>query len=160
MFVKSEIHFAMEIVNAVSTLSEKKIGGLITIEREDGLGVYIERGVTINSNISSNLISTIFWPGTPLHDGAVVVQEFKIAAAGCLFPLTENENISKSCGTRHRAGIGITEETDAISIIVSEETGLVSVAVGGVLDEDITPDQLRKKLEGFSTNTVTENRGG
>jgi diadenylate cyclase len=160
MFVKSEIHFAMEIVNAVSTLSEKKIGGLITIEREDGLGVYIERGVTINSNISSNLISTIFWPGTPLHDGAVVVQEFKIAAAGCLFPLTENENISKSCGTRHRAGIGITEETDAISIIVSEETGLVSVAVGGVLDEDITPDQLRKKLEGFSTDTVTENRGG
>ena len=150
----------MEIVNAVSTLSEKKIGGLITIEREDGLGVYIERGVTINSNISSNLISTIFWPGTPLHDGAVVVQEFKIAAAGCLFPLTENENISKSCGTRHRAGIGITEETDAISIIVSEETGLVSVAVGGVLDEDITPDQLRKKLEGFSTDTVTENRGG
>ncbi len=150
----------MEILNAVTTLSEKKIGGLITIEREDGLGVYIERGVKINSNISSNLISTIFWPGTPLHDGAVIVQEFRIAAAGCLFPLTENENILTTCGTRHRAGIGITEETDAISIIVSEETGLISVAIGGVLDEDVTPDELRKKLEELSTDTVTENRSG
>jgi diadenylate cyclase len=158
MFVKAEIHIANEIVNAVTALSENKIGGLITIEREDGLGVYIERGVKINSNISSDLMSTIFWPGTPLHDGAVIVQEFKIAAAGCLFPLTENENISKTCGTRHRAGIGITEETDAISIIVSEETGLVSVAVGGMLDEDVTPAELREKLEGLSTDTVTENR--
>ena len=158
MFVKSEIHFAKEIINAVTALSDKRIGGLITIEREDGLGVYIERGVRINSNISSNLISTIFWPGTPLHDGAVIIQEYKIAAAGCLFPLTENENISKTCGTRHRAGIGITEETDAISIIVSEETGLISVAAGGILDEDVTPDQLRKKLEGLSTDIVTADR--
>jgi diadenylate cyclase len=124
------------------------------------LGIYIERGVKINSDISSDLISTIFWPGTPLHDGAVIIQGFKIAAAGCLFPLTENENISKTCGTRHRAGIGITEETDAISIIVSEETGLVSVAVGGVLSEDVTSDELKEKLEELSTNTVTENRSG
>jgi diadenylate cyclase len=160
MFVKAEIHIVNEIVNTVTALSEKRIGGLITIERDDGLGIYIERGVKINSNISSDLISTIFWPGTPLHDGAVIIQEFKIAAAGCLFPLTENENISKTCGTRHRAGIGITEETDAISIIVSEETGLVSVAVGGMLNEDVTPDELRKKLEGLSTGTVTENRSG
>lgn len=160
MFVKSEVHVAKEIINAVTALSDKRIGGLVTIEREDGLGVYIERGVKINSNISSNLISTIFWPGTPLHDGAVIIQEYKIAAAGCLFPLTENENISKTCGTRHRAGIGITEETDAISIIVSEETGLVSVAVGGILDEDVTPDELRKKLEGLSTDTDTANRSG
>ncbi len=158
MFVKSEIHFANEIINAVTALSDKRIGGLITIEREDGLGVYIERGIRINSNISSNLISTIFWPGTPLHDGAVIIQEYKIAAAGCLFPLTENENISKTCGTRHRAGIGITEETDAISIIVSEETGLVSVAAGGILDEDVTSDELRKKLKGLSTNIVIADR--
>ncbi len=160
IFVKSEVHVAKEILNAVAALSDKKIGGLITIEREDGLGVYIERGIKINSSISSNLISTIFWPGTPLHDGAVIIQEFKIAAAGCLFPLTDNENISNSCGTRHRAGIGITEETDAISIIVSEETGLVSVAVGGILDEDVAPEELRKKLEGFSTDTITEKRSG
>ncbi len=160
MFIKAEIQIANEIVTAVTALSDKRTGGLITIERDDGLGIYIERGVKINSDISSDLISTIFWPGTPLHDGAVIIQGFKIAAAGCLFPLTENENISKTCGTRHRAGIGITEETDAISIIVSEETGLVSVAVGGVLSEDVTSDGLKEKLEELSTNTVTENRSG
>ncbi len=141
MFVKAEIHITKEIIKAVTTLSENKIGALITIEREDGLGVYVEGGIKINSNINSDLINTIFWPGTPLHDGAIIIQEFKIAAAGCLFPLSENENISKSYGTRHRAGIGITEESDAISIIVSEETGLVSVAVGGMLNEDVTQDE-------------------
>ena len=95
MFVKSEIQVTKEIVKAVTTLSKNKIGGLITIEREDGLDHYIEGGTKINSNISSDLINTIFWPGTPLHDGAVIVQELRIAAAGCLFPLTENDNISK-----------------------------------------------------------------
>jgi len=160
MFVKSEIQVAKEIVRAVTALSENKIGGLITIEREDGLDNYIEGGIKVDSNISSDLISTIFWPGTPLHDGAVIVQEMKIAAAGCLFPLTENDNISKSCGTRHRAGIGITEETDALSIIVSEETGFISVAVGGTLKEDVTPDELRKVLEEMSTDTVGEERSG
>ena len=152
IFVKTEIQVTKEIVKAVTSLSDNKIGGLITIEREDGLGNYIESGIEINSNITSDLISTIFWPGTPLHDGAVIVQEVKIAAAGCLFPLTESDNISKSCGTRHRAGIGITEETDALSIIISEETGLVSVAVGGTLKEDITPEELRKVLDEVSTN--------
>ncbi len=160
MFVKSEIQVAKEIVRAVTALSENKIGGLITIEREDGLDNYIEGGIKINSNISSDLISTIFWPGTPLHDGAVIVQEVKITAAGCLFPLTENENISKSCGTRHRAGIGITEETDAISIIISEETGLVSVAEGGKLNENVTPEELRKILEEMSTDIVEDERSG
>ena len=142
------------------TTSTIKIGGLITIEREDGLNNYAESGIKINSDISSDLISTIFWPGTPLHDGAVIVQEVKITAAGCLFPLTENENISKSCGTRHRAGIGITEETDAISIIISEETGLVSVAEGGKLNENVTPEELRKILKEMSTDTVEEERSG
>ncbi len=154
MFVKSEIQVAKEILTAVTALSENKIGGLITIEREDGLGNYIEGGIKVNSNISSDLISTIFWPGTPLHDGAVIIQELKIAAAGCLFPLTENENIPKSCGTRHRAGIGITEDTDAISIIISEETGLVSLAAGGDLKEDVTQDELRRVLEEMSTTAV------
>jgi len=159
MFVKAEVQVAKEIVMAVTALSENKIGGLITIEREDGLDNYIEGGIKINSNISSDLISTIFWPGTPLHDGAIIIQELKIAAAGCLFPLTENENIPKTCGTRHRAGIGITEETDAISIIVSEETGLVSLAVGGNLKEDITQDELKKVLEEMSTPAVKGIRG-
>ncbi len=160
MFVKSEIQVSKEIVKAVTDLSENKIGGLITIEREDGLHNYIEGGIKTNSNISSDLISTIFWPGTPLHDGAVIIQEVKIAAAGCLFPLTENENISKTCGTRHRAGIGITEETDAISIIISEETGLVSVAEGGKLNENVTPEELWQILEQMSTDAVHEERSG
>ncbi len=160
MFVKSEIAVAKEIVKAVKVLSENKIGGLIAIEREDGLGVYIESGVKINSNISSDLISTIFWPGTPLHDGAVIVQELRVAAAGCLFPLTDNENIPKTCGTRHRAAIGITEETDAISIIVSEETGLISMAFGGTLKEDVTLEGLRKVLKEMSTDTVEKERSG
>ncbi len=154
MFVKSEIQVAKEILTAVIALSENKIGGLITIEREDGLDNYIEGGIKVNSNISSDLISTIFWPGTPLHDGAVIVQELKIAAAGCLFPLTENENIPKSCGTRHRAGIGITEDTDAISIIVSEETGLISLAAGGDFKEDVNQNELRRVLEEMSTTAV------
>ncbi len=154
MFVKSEIQVAKEILTAVIALSENKIGGLITIEREDGLDNYIEGGIKVNSNISSDLISTIFWPGTPLHDGAVIVQELKIAAAGCLFPLTENENIPKSCGTRHRAGIGITEDTDAISIIVSEETGLISLAAGGDFKEAVNQNELRRVLEEMSTTAV------
>lgn len=158
MFVKSEIQVTKEIVKAVTTLSKNKIGGLITIEREDGLDHYIEGGTKINSNISSDLINTIFWPGTPLHDGAVIVQELRIAAAGCLFPLTENDNISKTCGTRHRAGIGITEETDAISIIVSEETGSVSISVGGNLKEGITQDELRRVLEEATPETVKNRR--
>ncbi len=154
MFVKSEIQVVKEILTAVTALSENKIGGLITIEREDGLDNYIEGGIKVNSNISSDLISTIFWPGTPLHDGAVIIQELKIAAAGCLFPLTENENIPKTCGTRHRAGIGITEDTDAISIIVSEETGLISLAAGGDFKEDVTQDELSRVLEEMSTMAV------
>ncbi|MCP4265240.1 MAG: TIGR00159 family protein [Candidatus Brocadiaceae bacterium] len=158
IFVKSEVKVNKEIIKAVTSLSGNKIGGLITIEREDGLNHYVESGTRIDSNISSDLISTIFWPGTPLHDGAVIVQELKIAAAGCLFPLTDSEDISKTCGTRHRAGIGITEETDSISIIVSEETGLISVAVGGKLKENVTPDELRKALEGISNINVKEKR--
>ncbi len=158
MFFRSEIHVAEEIVKAVSTLSKSKVGGLIAIEREDGLDNYVESGIRINSDVTSDLISTIFWPGTPLHDGAVIIQEQKIAAAGCLFPLTESGDIAKNYGTRHRAGIGITEETDAISIIVSEETGCVSISVGGQLKDDITQEELKRALEKLTTETVMSTR--
>ena len=158
MFFRSEIQVAEEIVKAVSTLSKSKVGGLIAIERGDGLDNYIESGIRINSVVSSDLISTIFWPGTPLHDGAVIIQEQKIAAAGCLFPLTENISIAKTYGTRHRAGIGITEETDAVSIIVSEETGRVSISVGGQLKDDVTQEELKRALEELTTETVMSAR--
>ncbi len=158
MFFRSEIQVAEEIVKTVSTLSKSKVGGLIAIERGDGLDNYIESGIRINSDVSSDLISTIFWPGTPLHDGAVIIQEQKIAAAGCLFPLTENISIAKTYGTRHRAGIGITEETDAISIIISEETGHVSISVGGQLKDDVTQEELKRALEKLTTETVMSAR--
>ena len=153
MFFKSEVQVAEEVVKAVSNLSKNKVGGLIAIGREDGLSNYIESGIKINSDVSSDLISTIFWPGTPLHDGAVIIRERKIAAAGCLFPLTENSDIAKTYGTRHRAGIGITEETDAISIIISEETGCVSFSVGGQLKDDITPEELKRALKELTIET-------
>ncbi len=153
MFFKSEVQVAEEVVKAVLNLSKNKVGGLIAIGREDGLSNYIESGIRINSDVSSDLISTIFWPGTPLHDGAVIIRERKIAAAGCLFPLTENSDIAKTYGTRHRAGIGITEETDAISIIISEETGCVSFSVGGQLKDDITPEELKRALKELTIET-------
>ena len=158
MFFKTEVQVADEMVKAISTLSKSKTGGLIAIEREDDLDSYIESGTKINSDISSDLINTIFYPSTPLHDGAIIIQEHKIASAGCIFPLTENNNIAKSYGTRHRAGIGITEKTDAISIIISEKTGAISIAIGGQLKEDITKDELRKTIEELTTVTVKNTR--
>ena len=158
MFFRSEVQVAEEVVKAVSNLSKNKVGGLIAIGREDGLSNYIESGIKINSDVSSDLISTIFWPVTPLHDGAVIIRERKIAAAGCLFPLTENSDIAKTYGTRHRAGIGITEETDAISIIISEETGCVSFSVGGQLRDDITLEELKGALKELTIETAMSAR--
>lgn len=122
-----------EIVKAALILSKKKIGALIAIEREIGLRPYIESGIKMDSNITSELLNTIFSPNTPLHDGGVIVQGAVIAAAGCLLPLTQNPHISTSLGTRHRAAIGLSEETDAVCVIVSEETGDMSISVGGKL---------------------------
>jgi len=135
-----------EIVKAAGRLSKRKIGALIAIEREIGLKVYIESGVSMDSKVSNELIQTIFMPHTPLHDGGIIIQEQRIAAAGCLFPLTQNPSISKTMGTRHRAAMGLTEETDAICVIVSEETGAVSVAVSGKLTRNLELPNLRKVL--------------
>jgi len=135
-----------EIVKAAVRLSKRKIGALIAIEREIGLKIYIESGVSMDSKVSNELIQTIFMPHTPLHDGGIIIQEQRIAAAGCLFPLTQNPSISKTMGTRHRAAIGLTEETDAICVIVSEETGAASVAVGGKLTRNLEFPNLKKVL--------------
>jgi diadenylate cyclase len=124
---------ASEILLAVELLASQKIGALIVLERDIGLRTFIESGVRLESLISRDLLISIFQPGLPLHDGAVIVQKDRIAAAACFLPLTTNPQLSSKLGTRHRAAIGITEETDCLSLVVSEETGRISVASFGEL---------------------------
>ncbi len=135
-----------EIVKAAAWLSERKTGALIAIEREVGLGSYVETGVPLYSRVTSELITTIFAPNTLLHDGGVIIQLDRITAAGCLFPLAQESQLSRQLGTRHRAAVGLSEETDAVVVVVSEETGAVSVVAGGVLTADLNKDALAKTL--------------
>ncbi|MBU1084589.1 MAG: diadenylate cyclase CdaA [Candidatus Omnitrophota bacterium] len=136
-----------EISKAATILSKKRIGALIAAEREIGLRRYVESGVSIDSSVTSELINTIFSPSTPLHDGGIIISEQRIEAAACLFPLTQNPDVPKTMGTRHRAALGLSEETDAVIIVVSEETGAISMAMGGKMIEDIDPKNLVKVLE-------------
>lgn len=138
-----------ELVLAATSLASRRIGGLIVIEREQGLRNYIETGITIDALLSYDLILSIFSPKSPLHDGAIVVQEGRIRAASCFLPLTSHPMLSKEFGTRHRAGIGITEETDAVAVIISEERGTVSLAFEGRIIEDVDAIQLRDLLKEY-----------
>jgi diadenylate cyclase len=135
-----------DIVLAANLFSQHQTGALIVIEREIGLRTHVESGVPLDARLSYDLLATIFRPSAPLHDGAVIVQKDRIAAAACFLPLSMNPMLSTQLGTRHRAGIGITEETDAIAVIVSEETGSISLAIGGQIERDLTVDQLRERL--------------
>lgn len=135
-----------DIVMAATTFSQDQTGALIVVEREIGLRTYIESGIALDAHLSYELLATIFRPSAPLHDGAVILQKDRIAAAACFLPLSMNPLLSTQLGTRHRAGIGVTEETDAVSIIVSEESGSISIAVGGQVERDITPERLRQRL--------------
>ncbi len=135
-----------DIVLAANHFSQTLTGALIVIEREIGLRTFIESGVPLDANLSFDLLVTIFRPSAPLHDGAVIVQKGRIAAAACFLPLSMNPLLSTQFGTRHRAAIGITEETDAISVVVSEESGSISIAVGGQIESDITVEYLRERL--------------
>ncbi|HZL67347.1 MAG TPA: diadenylate cyclase CdaA [Candidatus Limnocylindrales bacterium] len=135
-----------DIVLAANHFSQTVTGALIVIEREIGLRTFIESGVPLDANLSFDLLVTIFRPSAPLHDGAVIIQKGRIAAAACFLPLSMNPVLSTQFGTRHRAAIGITEETDAVSVVVSEETGSISVAVGGQIERDITVEYLRERL--------------
>ncbi|MHC8515234.1 diadenylate cyclase CdaA [Sporosarcina sp. ITBMC105] len=131
---------------SVSYMAKRRIGALISIERETGLSEYIETGIQMNSNVTSELLINIFIPNTPLHDGAVILQKNRIAAAGCYLPLSENPFISKELGTRHRAALGISEVTDAITIIVSEETGAVSLTANGDINRNLSMEEFEKQL--------------
>lgn len=137
-----------DIVLAAMTLSSKRVGALIVLERQVGLKSYMENGIMMEANLSYDLLVTIFQPETPLHDGAVMIKKARIAAAACFLPLTLEPQLSKEFGTRHRAAIGITEETDAVAVVVSEETGRISVAKGGNLHRFNDADSLMVFLRG------------
>ncbi|MBM4055936.1 MAG: TIGR00159 family protein [Planctomycetes bacterium] len=147
-----------EILKAVSVLAKKRIGALIAIERESGLSNFIETGIKLNANVTSELLCSVFWQGSPLHDGAVIIRGQKISAAGCLFPLTGNKELSKDLGTRHRAAVGLTEETDAIVIVVSEETGNVSAAYKGTLNRGVDERELKRILNELSSERFSISR--
>jgi diadenylate cyclase len=139
-------HRINEVIKSVHYLARRKIGALIVFERHTGLNDYIESGIKMESQLSSELLINVFIPNTPLHDGAVILRNNQIVAAGCYLPLSENPFISKELGTRHRAGIGVSEVSDAISVIVSEETGQVSLAINGQIVRDIKEESLISKL--------------
>jgi len=135
-----------EIMNAIDYLKKARIGGLIVIEREISLNEYIQKSKNLSAEISSELLISIFFPRNPLHDGGVIIQGNKITSAGAIFPISLNGKINKKLGTRHRAALGISEESDCIAIIVSEETGKVSLAIDGMLNYNLSLDDARMLL--------------
>ena len=143
-----------EIIQTVVDLSRRRVGALIVFERQTGLQDVIETGTQLNAEISAPLLENIFEPNTPLHDGAVVIRDDQIMAAACILPLAEASGVSRELGTRHRAAIGISENTDAAVIVVSEETGIVSLAKDGTLKRPFTVDELREFLSGFYSSGV------
>ena len=140
-----------EIVRAAVSLANRKIGALIVIERDTSLKDFVEIGTSLDARVSKELLLSIFHPTSPIHDGAVIIKGNRVAAAGCFLPITLSSELSKSLGTRHRAGIGLTEETDALAIIVSEETGLISVGLGGKIEEKMDMGTLRDMLTDIFT---------
>lgn len=135
-----------EIMNSIDYLRKSRIGGLIVIEREISLNDYIQKSKTLYADISSELLISIFFPRNPLHDGGVIIQGNKITSAGAVFPISLNSKINKKLGTRHRAALGISEESDCIAIIVSEETGKISIAINGILNYNLSIDDARMLL--------------
>ena len=135
-----------DIVLAANLFSQNQTGALVVIERDIGLRTYIESGVPLDARLTYELLATLFRPSGPLHDGAVIVRKDRIAAAACFLPLSMNPVLSIQLGTRHRAGIGITEETDALAVIVSEETGDISLAVAGRIERNVSIERLRERL--------------
>ena len=135
-----------EITNALDYMRKSRIGGLIVIEREISLNDYVEKSKTLYADISAELLISIFFPRNPLHDGGVIIQGNRITSAGAIFPISLNSKINKKLGTRHRAAVGISEESDCISIVVSEETGKISIAINGILNYNLSLDDARMIL--------------
>lgn len=135
-----------EVMTAAELMAKARVGALIVLEREIGLRNYVESGIPLDAAVSYDLLTTIFQPGAPMHDGAVVIQEDRIAAAACFLPLTVSPRFDRDLGTRHRAAIGVTEESDAIAVVVSEERGEISIAFEGRIERGLTPETLRARL--------------
>ena len=135
-----------ELVVAANMLSSQRIGAIVAIERQIGLRNYIEGGIPLDAVLTYDLLLAIFHPDSPLHDGAVIVQDDRVAAAACFLPLTVNPKLSKELGSRHRAAIGLTEENDSVAIVVSEETGKLSIVADGQIERGLSPDELRARL--------------
>ncbi|MEQ1574639.1 MAG: diadenylate cyclase CdaA [Vicinamibacterales bacterium] len=136
-----------ELVVSVTNLAARRTGALVVIERQIGLRNYIEGGIPLDATVTNDLLGSIFQPGSPLHDGAVIIQGDRVAAAACFLPLSVNPLVSRNLGTRHRAALGLTEENDAVALVVSEETGTISLALGGTFERDLEPDALRARLK-------------
>ncbi len=146
----------LEICKACNEMGEKKIGALIVIEREIALNEVVSTGVKVDADVSKELIGSIFFPNSPLHDGAVIVRDGRVCAAGCILPLTQNTNISSDLGTRHRASIGVSEQSDAVVVVVSEETGQISVVNKGVLQRDVSDGVLIEYLTSYFAPSAQE----
>jgi diadenylate cyclase len=149
-----ELKSLEEIVRAAISLSNRKIGALIAIERDTSLKDFVEMGTPLDAKVSKEILLSLFHPTSPIHDGAVVIRGNRIVAAGCFLPITMSPEISRSLGTRHRAGLGLTEETDAVVIIISEETGEVSMAINGKLETHLDMGTLRNVLTDLFTKKV------
>jgi len=149
--VTSAAETVEDLVVAASSLAARRIGAIIVIERQIGLRNYIEGGIPLDAIVSYDLLATIFQPGSPLHDGAAIVQGDRVAAAACFLPLSINPRVSRELGTRHRAALGITEENDAVAIVVSEESGAISLAIAGALERGLSPERLRDRLRALLT---------
>jgi diadenylate cyclase len=147
-----------EIVVAVGMLSAQRIGAIVVIERQIGLRNYIEGGIPLDAELTYDLLVSVFQPSSPLHDGAVIVREDRAAAAACFLPLTVNPKLSKELGSRHRAAIGLTEENDSIAIVVSEETGIISLVSGGQIERGLDGDTLRRRLQSLVLHRRTMGR--
>ncbi len=142
-----------EIIKAAVGLANRRIGALMVIERDTSLKEFVEMGTLLDAKVSKEILMSIFHPASPIHDGAVVIRGNRIVAAGCFLPIALSSEVSKALGTRHRAGIGLTEETDAVAIIVSEETGIISVSIGGKLDSPVDMGTLRDILTDLFTTS-------
>ncbi len=146
--------FIEEIVKASVSMANKRIGALIVLEREIDLSTIVEMGTNLDAKVSKEILTSIFLPYSPIHDGATIIRNGRIIAAGCFLPLTLSSNISKALGTRHRAAVGLTEETDAVVVVVSEETGEISVVKDGIIESNLDAPRLRKAVSNLFAKQI------